>query len=158
MTFVISANTTAVSSTLTKAAPDVTRGDFADSSYCQIRIHAKWRLPPDDIWGTMRHKQMLNIVLQTKLNYIYSNAESAVGIMTTAGKGYVSFCLWYYYLCYGTHLIFFTNLKTVRGFLLLIRRIWVKLSCSYCYWQDRRIYRCSDCYHCFTTCSQASRE
>ena len=32
----------------------------------------------------------VNVVFQTKID---SNAESTVGIMTMAGKGYVSFCL-----------------------------------------------------------------
>ena len=63
-----------------------------------------------------------------------------------------------YYLCYDSDLIF-TN--TVRRFLLLIRRIRVKLStCSYCCWQDRRMYRLLDRFFCCTTCShwQTSRE
>ena len=62
----------------------------------------------------------VNIVFQTKID---SNAESTVGIMTMAGKGYVSFCL--LIVNYAMVLIF-TN--TVRRFVLLIRRIWVKLS------------------------------
>ena len=40
----------------------------------------------------------VNVVFQTKVD---SNAESTVGIMTMAGKGYVSFFFFCVILCHG---------------------------------------------------------
>ena len=57
--------------------------------------------------------------LPTKMD---SNAESTVGIMTMAGKGYVID----FYLCHGYGSNFFTD--TVQRVLLFIRTIWFKLS------------------------------
>ena len=75
--------------------------------YRQMRLHAKWRLPPNEI----------PVRLPTKKG---SNAKSIVGIMTMDGKWYVIVFI----PCHDTDLIFFTN--TVQRVLLFIQRIWVK--------------------------------
>ena len=73
-----------------------------------MRVHAKWRLPPNKI----------PVRLLTKMD---SNAAKYCR-HDLAGKGYVII----FYPFHGTVLIFFTN--TVQRVLLLVQRIWVKLS------------------------------
>ena len=62
--------------------------------YRQMRVHAKWRLPPNEI--------RLGVVFQQKWIRM---RQSTVGIMRMAGRGNVIV----FYLCHGTDLIFFTN-------------------------------------------------